>query len=66
MIRNGDQIRLTADEKAFLQGLVQEPVNPRTVDDYNAWIDAGIADLSEDDPEERLYKRAIEGMRLEG
>ncbi|MGB7990700.1 MAG: hypothetical protein WCF44_14980 [Candidatus Methylophosphatis roskildensis] len=66
MIRNGDQIRLTADEKAFLQRLAQEPVNPQTVEGYNAWIDRGIADFSEDDPEERLYKRALGGMKING
>ena len=65
MIRNANQIRLSPREKDFLEGLVQEPVNPRTVADYNAWIDHGIADFSEDDPEERLYRRAIEGMKIE-
>ena len=65
MIRNANQIRLGPSEKDFLEGLVQEPVNPRTVADYNAWIDHGIADFCEDDPEERLYRRAIEGMKIE-
>jgi hypothetical protein len=64
MIRIANQIRLSPKERGFLEGLVQEPVNPRTVADYNAWIDQGIAGFSEDDPEERLYKRAIEGMRI--
>ncbi len=64
MIRIANQIRLSPREKDFLEGLVQEPVNPRTKEDYNAWIDHGIAGFSEDDPEERLYKRAIEGMRI--
>ena len=65
MIRNANQIRLSPSEKNFLEGLVQEPVNPRTVADYNAWIDHGIADFSADDPEERLYRRAIAGMKIE-
>lgn len=65
VIRNAIQIRLSRCEKDIVEGLVQAPVNPRTVADYNAWIDYGIADFSEDDPEERLYKRAIEGMKIE-
>ena len=65
MIRNASQIRLSPREKDFLEGLVQEPVNPRTVEDYKAWIDCGIEDFSEDDPEEHLYRRAIEGMKIE-
>ena len=65
MIQNANQIRLSPREKDFLEGLVQEPVDPRTVADYNAWIDHGIADFSEDDPEEPLYRRAIEGMKIE-
>ncbi len=65
MVRSGNQIRLSPREKDFLEGLAQEAVNPRTVEDYNAWIDYSIADFSEDDPEERLYKRALEGMKIE-
>jgi len=65
MIRNGNKIRLTASEKAFLSQLAQETVDPQTVADYNAWIEHGVADFSEADPEERLYKRAIEGMKIE-
>lgn len=66
MIRNGNKIRLTRDEQAFLSGLCLESVNPQTVDEYNAWIEVGVADFSETDPEERLFKRAIESMRIEG
>ena len=66
MVRSGNQIRLSPREKDFLEGLVQKSVDPRTVEDFNAWIDYGIADFSEDDPEERLYKLALEGMKIEG
>jgi hypothetical protein len=65
MIRNGNRIRLSPDEKRFLEGLVQEPVNPQSIQDHNAWIDCGIEDFSEGDPEERLYRRAVEGMKIE-
>ncbi len=65
MIRSGKQIRLVPKEKAFLEGLVQQPVNPTTVADYNAWIEEGLVGLSEDIPEERLFRRVIEAMRIE-
>jgi hypothetical protein len=65
MIRNGQRIRLTREEKAFLDGLVQEHVSPRSVADYNAWLDHAIRDLSEADPEERLFRRVIERMKVD-
>lgn len=66
MIRNGNNIRLTRDEQAFLSGLSLEPVNPQTVDDYNAWMDLNIADFSDpSDPEQRVYKAVLEAMRIE-
>ncbi len=66
MIRNGQQIRLTREENAFLDGLVQEHVSPRSVADYNAWLDHAIRDLSETDPEERLFRRVLERMKISG
>jgi hypothetical protein len=64
MIRIGKRIRLVPKEKAFLEGLVQQPVNPTTVEHYNAWIEEGLVGLCEDDPEERLFRRVIEAMRI--
>ena len=66
MIRNGQRIRLTWDESAFLDGLVQEHVSPQSVADYNAWLDHAIRDLAESDPEERLFRRALERMKFAG
>lgn len=63
MIRNGDQMRLTCAERRFLEGLVQEPVNPQTIEEYNAWIDYGMRDLTESVPEERLLRATLESMR---
>ncbi len=65
MIRNGQRIRLTGEESAFFDGLVQEHVSPRSVVDYNAWIDHAICDLSEMDAEERLFRRALQRMKIE-
>lgn len=65
MIRNGNKIRLTPSEKAFLRGLVREPIDPQTVEDYNAWIDHSIRDFSDGDPEQRLAKAVLLGMRIE-
>ncbi|MCK7509738.1 MAG: hypothetical protein MZV70_40665 [Desulfobacterales bacterium] len=39
---------------------MQEHVSPRSVADYNAWLDHAIRDLSETDPEERLFRRVLE------
>ena len=64
MIRNGQRIRLTRDESAFLDGLVQEHVSPQSVPDYNAWIDYAIRDLSETDPEELLFRRVLAQMKI--
>ena len=66
MIRNGQRIRLTRDESAFLDGLVQEHVSAQSVADYNAWLDHAIRDLAESDPEERLFRRALERMKFAG
>jgi|APIni6443716594_1056825.scaffolds.fasta_scaffold975759_1 hypothetical protein len=66
MIRIGQRIRLTRDERAFLDGLVQERVAPRSVEDYNAWLEHALRDLSESDPEERLFKRTLERMKIGG
>ena len=65
VIRNGDQIRLTRAERRFLEGLVQEPVNPQTVEEYNAWLDYGMCGLSESVPEERLLEAVLQSMRIE-
>jgi hypothetical protein len=67
MIRSGNKIRLTRAEQAFLSGLSLEPVNPQTVEDYNAWMDASIEHFAdESDPEQRLFKAVLQGMRIEG
>jgi hypothetical protein len=64
MIRIGQRIRLTRDERAFLEGLVQERVAPESVEDYNAWLEHALRDLSESDPEERLFKRTLKRMKI--
>jgi hypothetical protein len=64
MIRNGQRIRLTRDESAFLDGLLQEHVSPHSVADYNAWLDHAIRDLSETDPEELLFRRVLAQMKI--
>jgi hypothetical protein len=64
MIRDGQRIRLTRDENAFLDGLVQQHVSPRSVADYNAWLDHAIRDLSETDPEELLFRRVLAQMKI--
>ena len=66
MIRDGARIRLTRAEKDFLQGLLAEPVNPQTVEEYNAWLDVAMGDLCDSDPEERLFRATLEQMRIEG
>ena len=66
MIRIGQRIRLTRDERALHDGLVQERVAPRSVEDYNAWLEHALRDLSESDPEERLFKRTLERMKIGG
>jgi hypothetical protein len=66
MIRIGQRIRLTRDEQALLEGLVQERVVPESVADYNAWLEHAQRDLSEADPEERLFKRTLELMKIGG
>jgi hypothetical protein len=65
MIRNGKRIRLTREESAFLVELVQEHFSPRSVADYNAWLDYAIRDLSETDAEERLFRRVLERMKID-
>ena len=45
---------------------MQERVAPESVADYNAWLEHALRDLSESDPEERLFKRVLERMKIGG
>jgi hypothetical protein len=49
MLRLGDNIRLTRDEKATLSKVAGGPVNPQTVADYNTVVTrakAGLDDIA--------------------
>jgi hypothetical protein len=65
MIRNGQRVRLAREENAFLDRLVQEHVSACSVADYNARLDHAIRSLSGADPEELLFRRVLEGMKIE-
>lgn len=65
MIRHGDKLRLSAEERAFLSTLADEPVHPQTVADYNAWLEHSVRDFFDTDPEERLAKAVLLGMKIE-
>jgi hypothetical protein len=72
MIRLGNNIRLSAGERATLATLVGAPVNPRTVAEHDALLaraqsafaagpDAGLEEVAES----RLMGAVLERMRLE-
>lgn len=72
MIRLGNNIRLTAGERATLSTLVGAPVNPRTVAEHDALLARAQAAFAatpgaglEDAAESRLMDAVLGGMRLE-
>ena len=65
MIRQGDKLRLSTEERGFLSTLADEPVDPQTVTDYNAWLEHSVRDFSDTDPEERLAKAVLLRMKIE-
>lgn len=65
MIRSGNKIRLTAAEKERLSFYAQEPVNPGTVADHDAWIEHSAQKIWTDDtPEERLIRAILNAERI--
>jgi hypothetical protein len=65
MIRSGQKIRLTADEKQRLSNMVMEPVAPETIDDHNAWIDHAVENVwNGDTPEEKLMRAVLSDQKI--
>jgi hypothetical protein len=65
MIRSGQKIRLTADEKQRLSNMVMEPVDPETIDDHNAWIDHAVENVwNGDTPEEKLMRAVLSDQKI--
>jgi hypothetical protein len=65
MIRSGQKIRLTAEEKQRLSNMVMEPVAPETIDDHNAWIDHAVENVwNGDTPEEKLMRAVLSDQKI--
>lgn len=58
------RVRMDAKEKEAIEDLVGEPVNPRTVDEFNAWIDLAAKRKPSDTPEEKLLRAMIGNLRI--
>jgi len=66
MIRLGEKIRLSASEKDRLFFMAQEPANPDTVKNHDAWIDHAIQEIwNGDTPEERLVRAIAIDQKIE-
>lgn len=57
-------VRMDAKEKEAIEDLVGEPINPRTVDEFNAWIDLAAKRKPSDTPEEKLLRAMIVNLRV--
>lgn len=60
------RVRLAPEEQALIELLTGESINPKTVDDLNAWIDAAAKVQPGDDAETKLLKAICGQMRLVG
>lgn len=65
MIRSGQKIRLTADEKQRLSNMAMEPVAPETINDHNAWIEHAAENVwNGDTPEEKLMSAVLSDQKI--
>lgn len=65
MLKLGDTVRLTADEKAGIEAFVGETIAPKTAEDVKGWLDTAVANADEQSPEERLMAAVFAGMKAE-
>lgn len=59
------RVRMNAKEKELIEDYVGQPINPQTVDEFNAWIDLAVKRKPSDTPEEKLMRAVIGGMRVD-
>lgn len=57
-------VRLNELEKRILECLAEQPINPQTVADLNAWIDVVCKPSPDDTPEEKLMRAMAEDIRI--
>lgn len=60
----GGKVRLNELEKRILESLADQPINPQTAADLNAWIDEVCRPSPDDTPEEKLMKAMAEDIRI--
>jgi hypothetical protein len=58
------KVRLNELEKRILECLADQPINPQTAADLNAWIDVVCEPSLDDTPEEKLMKSMANDMRI--
>lgn len=65
MIKLGDKIRLTEAEKNRLSFMADEPVNPGTVREHNAWVDHATNHVwIGETPEDRLMRAILSDAKI--
>lgn len=57
-------VRLNELEKRILECLADQPINPQTAADLDAWIDVVCKPSPDDTPEEKLMKAMAEDIRI--
>lgn len=60
MLKNGNRIQLTAEEKAFLDLCAGTACNPQTEDELAAWVTYAKEQLDLTSPEERLLNALLD------
>ena len=58
------RVRLHPEEKKLMEACAGESINPTTVEELNAWVDALTRPDVDDTPEIRLNKAIIEDFRV--
>ncbi len=64
MIRHNNKIILTSKECGTYSDLVGEPRNPRSIAEYNAWLDGAHYGCDQKFPELRILAAVLLGIKL--
>lgn len=59
------RVRMDAKEKDLIEIYAEQPINPQTIDEFNAWVDLAAKGSPSDTPEDRLMKAVIGGLRID-
>ena len=56
---------MDSSEQDFIEFLAGEAINPKTIAEYNAWIDIVSKDEPDDFPEQKLLRAIAASLRID-